>query len=92
MSLPSIETVEYGRRVIGEVRDLMRKFERDSLHTAQGERWRMVANVLDRYLLGFGKGSCTITPFDERYLDPAFRATWEQLDAEIASRADEDES
>lgn len=86
--IPSVETIEYGRRTIGNVREIMARFEAETRADGKesADAWRRVVFVLDRYLLGYEEGGCIITPFDKRLLDPKFRAMEEEIDARIQAR------
>lgn len=82
VNIPSKEAVEYGRRVIGQERERMVKFMASSHERGDQEawaKWKRVVFVIDRFLMS--DAGCTITPFDERWLDDEFRAVMEQVAA-----------
>lgn len=79
-TLPSTEAVEYGRLVVGHLRDKLRGWEAKA--KAEGDadkerRFRFAAFMLEHDLLGSDEGGCVITAFDQRKLDPEWRAWYE---------------
>lgn len=74
MTVPSVETVEYGRRVVLHQIEKLKRFENESRHIDphKAQEWRMAWRYMERTLIGPGEG-CVITAFDERWLDPEFR-------------------
>jgi hypothetical protein len=75
--IPSVEAIEYGRRVILA---MVEKYERfaaiETKDADRSKRHLMRAAVMRCELLG-GVG-CVVAPFDERWLDPKFRAVYEK--------------
>lgn len=81
---PSVETVEYGRRVVQAMHDKYARFEqqaREKGDEAQADSWRRITWALTRDLLGYEDGGCVITAFDRRWLDPEWRAWYEGVGA-----------
>jgi hypothetical protein len=88
--IPSVETVEYGRRAIGE---LIRRYERFETQAAEAgkpdasRRFRAVHAALRRELYGHEDGGCVVTSFDARWLNPEFRAAMTQVRASAQADA-----
>lgn len=83
MNVPSIEAVEYGRRVLEREVERLKGFEASA--KAKGdpyasERWGRIHKWLSWQVLGAGEG-CVITGFDARWLDESFRSIMSQVDA-----------
>jgi len=75
-TVQSIETIEYGRRVIGRLIEKYEGWERQASDEGLDDvarRWRAVHSALRRDLYGYDDGGCVITAFDKRWLDPEFR-------------------
>jgi hypothetical protein len=71
--IPSKEAIEYGRRVIQKELERYRAFVHKSNQNGQhelAERHAMRSRAIAQLL---GDGGCVIAPFDERWLDDAFR-------------------
>lgn len=80
--VPSVEAVEYGRKVIGRLIDKYRGWEQKAKAAGDEEQeigWRRIANSLVRDLYGYDDGGCVITAFDKRWLDPEFRRVMEEV-------------
>ena len=77
--IPSVEAVEYGRRVmlneIGKLKDFEKQARTKGDEDA-AERWKLRWKWMDWKLVGPGEG-CVITAFDARWLDPEFRRIYE---------------
>jgi len=84
LTIPSKETIEYGRRVIQAEIDLFKRFCQQALDKGepdQAREWRKRAGMLQMKFMG-GEG-CVIRPFDSRWLDDDFRAIMENVRREI---------
>lgn len=82
IALPSIEAIEYGRRILTQDVERLRKFEADALargDVEQSKNWQRMANWIEWRILGDGQG-CVVTGFDPRYTEPSFRATLEEIE------------
>lgn len=89
MTLPSKEAVEYGRLVVGQLRDKLRSWEAKAKAEGDPEkerRMRFAAFMLERDLLGSEEGGCVIVAFDLRKLDDEWRA-WYDTDVSPLERA-----
>ncbi len=78
--IPSVDAIEYGRRVLDNEIARLRKFEADAAadgRVEQSERWRYMARWLER-MRGDGTG-CVITAFDSRWLNDGFRAMYKDV-------------
>ena len=87
--IPSIESIEYGRRVVGDFRSRMARFEDQAFKRNDrdaAEQWGTVVRLIDMFLLGDDDGGCVVQPFDQRWLDPGFRGHYKgacKLDQEM---------
>lgn len=91
VKIPSVETVEYGRRVIERDVERLKDFTCQAIErgdTEQAEDWRRIESWLHRSFLG-GEG-CVITAFDSRWLNPEFRSIMEEVHAAPADPNPED--
>lgn len=82
ITVPSIEAVEYARKAVGQVRDLIAKWEAEAIakgHHDDAERHHWAKFLLEHKLLGYEDGGCVITAFDKRWLDPKFREAMEAI-------------
>jgi hypothetical protein len=89
--IPSIETVEYGRKAITAAVERYEEFSRQAASDGNAEaakRHRIRANVMRHELLG-GEG-CVITAFDQRWLNPEFRAATTEIRQQILSEEGDD--
>lgn len=82
ITVPSIEAIEYGRRVIQPVHDLLKEWEAKALSEGdevRASKFRFTAFMIQTKLLGHDDGGCVITSFDKRWLDPKFRQAMEAI-------------
>ena len=88
ITVPSVEAVEYARKAVERVRDLLLKWEADAKaqgDDAKADKHHWAAFILTHKLLGYDDGGCVITAFDKRWLDPNFREAMEQVRAQIGA-------
>jgi hypothetical protein len=83
LTIPSKETIEYGRRVIMKEIELFRRWQKEAETPEQQMQWRKVANILEMKFIG-GEG-CVIRPFDKRWLDDEFRVSMGKVYNDINS-------
>ena len=77
MNIPSVESVEFGRRVVQNLRDKYQHLAEAS-EPQYRERWAFLVKMIDRDMLN--SEGCVVTAFDERWLDSEFRfCLWRDL-------------
>lgn len=82
IEVPSVEAVEYARKAVEQVRDLIDKWEAEAKaegDTAKADKHHWVSFILTHKLLGYDDGGCVVTAFDKRWLDPEFRRMMEAI-------------
>lgn len=82
IEVPSVEAVEYARKAVEQVRDLLDKWEAEAKtqgDEAKADKHHWASFILTHKLLGYDDGGCVITAFDKRWLDPKFREAMEAI-------------
>jgi hypothetical protein len=89
--VPSVEAVEYGRRVLNQEIGRLNTFVTEARNRGNEEaaqRWLRIRRWFEYQMLGSDKGGCVVAPFDRRWLDPKFREAMEQVRAYMLDGAE----